>query len=53
MLGDTAVTNIISFNSLGEMGTALLNAKPHEDNPYAGAGRPPTPWRFQYLAELN
>jgi hypothetical protein len=53
MLGDTNVTNIISFNNLEEMGTALPNAKPFEDSLYACAGWPPTLWRFQYLAELN
>jgi hypothetical protein len=53
LLGDTNVTNIISFNNLLAMGTALLSAKPHEDSLYAGAGRLATIWRFQYLAELN
>jgi hypothetical protein len=53
LLGDTNVTNIISLNNLEEIGAALLNAKPHEDSLYTGAGRLPTPWRFQHLAELS
>jgi hypothetical protein len=53
LLSDPNVMNIISFNNLEKVRKALLNAKPHEDSLYAGAGRLPTLWWFQYLAELN